>query len=1065
MTVTATSYVPLLLRSNYSLLTGTCSIDDILRNAVNSGMKSVVLTDTNNLYAAIPFYNKALKLDIKPVIGVELVPGLNSTSKKQGRLILLARNYEGYSNVCRIITRVMLENADEDTQLSGIDKNINNHEWHSLNYFKNKIERHIAKYHEGVYFLSENPVIAKLLSIYVDKRFIKLLIIRPDQSLTTQREIYRKSKELGVDAVGTTNTYFLNRQDYSFFKLLQAIKKNSVVDESSPSRVDSIKSGSPGVTQSDNNSLLNNVTPENFFYSSQEMYQLFSDCPALLEKSQQIISDCNVEIPMNRYVFPKYPIPDNEKPLSYLYKLCLKGAGWRYGVVTKKIIERLKYELNVIDQLGFPEYFLVVGDIIRYARSRDIPVVGRGSGASSIVAYSLGITNVDPVKYNLCFERFMHILRKDYPDLDIDLCWRKRDEVINYVYETYGSSHVAMISTHNKFQPRSAFRESAKAFGMPNNEVNMYSKYIPHNTGEPLSELSKKIDPLRHLTLNNKSVINILKMADRLTGMPRHTGIHSGGIVITDKPIDSYVPLERSAKGVVVTQFDMRAIEGIGLVKLDLLGNRALSTLRETINLVEKTRNIKINRDDIPDKDPGAVKLLKTGTTLGCFQIESPGMRNLLKMLKVSSINETIASLSLIRPGPASGGLKESYVRRARGLEPVIHIDSRLEPVLKDSYGIMLYEEDAIRSASAVAGISLAEGDEFRRSIAGAETKTELNSIFHKFIALAGKNGVPSDSAALIGKYIGNFAKYTFCKAHAAGYGVLAYQGAYLKAHYPVEFIVALMNNHQGMYARHVHIEEARRFGIAISGPCVNKSQVDYGVEKGDIRIGLSQVKGLTLKVMEQIVEKRPFSSLPDFINRVKISKNEAESLLLCGAMDFTTLSRPQQMWELETTFKTQKKGSQYSLNLPADFSITTMPLLQDYTDDKKYRDEYDVLEIFVNCHPMKMFRAGLAKPGLIGSSDMPDNIGKTVMMAGIMAARRSAQTKRDEKMMFITLEDEKGLFEVTLFPPIYRKYCYMLKGCGPYVVKGKVEDQYGALTITLEMLQLCSGETGQPQL
>ncbi len=1020
-----TSYAPLLLRSNYSLLNGVASIDDILQIAIGAGMKSIALTDTNNLYAAIPFYKKAKKTGIKPIIGVELIPDNFSQIKRNERIILLAQNLKGYSNICRIISRVMLK-RNETTGNYNTRNSLN-----ILDYIDNS--------YDGIYFISENPATAEELSKFVNKKFIKLLIIRPDHSLKKQDSIFTASIKLGLDLVGSTNTHFLYKQDFDFYKLLTAIKENILIDE--------------------NNTNLQEVTANNYFYSPQSANNLFADCQELLINSAEVIEDCNLEIPLKKYVFPKYHVPDKKEPSSYLYGLCLQGLDWRYENITKVITARLKHELDVIERLGFSEYFLVVGDIVRFARSENIPVVGRGSGASSIVTYSLGITNVDPIKHNLCFERFMNNLRHDFPDLDIDLCWRKRDAVINYVYQTYGADHVAMISTHNCFQPRSAFREVAKTYGMANNEVNSLSKLIPHNT-ENLELLSKKIIPFKTEAAKNRSFNTILRMADRLTGTPHHTGIHSGGIVITDKPIESYVPLEIATKGIVVTQYDMRAIEDIGLIKLDLLGNRALSTLRETVNTIEKERSVKVVLDKIPDKDPDAVKLLKNGLTLGCFQIESPGMRNLLKMLKVSSVDETIASLSLIRPGPASGGLKESYVRRSQGLEPVKYVHPLLESVLKDSYGIMLYEEDAIRSASVVAGISLARGDKFRRSIAKAKTRKELNFILRTFIDLANKNGVHKDAAATICNYISNFASYTFCRAHAAGYGYLAYQGAYLKAHFPVEFIVALLNNHQGMYGQHVHIEEARRMQVDILSPCVNRSEIEYRVENGSIRVALQQVKGLSIKIMEQIVSKRPFTSLTDFLNLIRISKKEAHSLIKSGAFDFTNFSRPELMWEFETTFVTLNNRPKDNSTLSLDFNITPMPTLKEYSYEKKYWDEYDALEIFINCHPMKLFKQNQIAPNLTDSKNIEKKIGKLVTISGILAARRGAETKRKEKMMFITLEDEKGLFEVTLFPSVYRKYRYLFKDYGPYLVKGRVEDQYGAITITAEVIKRYSNNS-----
>ncbi len=1062
MTATATSYAPLLLRSNYSLLAGTAFIDDILQKAVKFGIRSIALTDTNNLYGALSFYKKARALGIKPIIGTELLSQQNNVSGIRQRVFLLARDLDGYKNICRIITRFNLVPEFKYAKQRAIGSDI---------------LTSIAELHEGIYFLTDSLYIAKQLTVTVDREFIKLLIIRPDQNISTQRQHYITAKKMGIGIVGNCDIFFMEKHDYQFHKLLTVIKEGGLMSDAShlthyQQEDDNLwfaPSPLPGRSTVVSTPRWLRATPYNYFQSPQEIAKRFENCPELLYNSISVADNCNLEIPMDRYIFPKYNMKDSAKisPYEHLYNLCLKGATWRYGVVSDVVINRLKYELEIINKLGFPEYFLVVGDIIRFARDRSIPVVGRGSGAGSIVAYTLGITNVDPLKYNLCFERFMHPLRKDYPDLDIDLCWKKRDEVIDYVYRKY--QYVAMICTHNRFQLRSAFREAAKAYGIPNNQVNIYSKFIPRLPGCTLSEIAGTIPVLKELWRNNKSFNHIIKAADRLNGFPRHLGIHSGGIVIANDPIESYVPLEIASKGIVITQYEMHSIEDIGLIKIDLLGNRALSTITEAVKLVKKNHQKIIVPEKIPDREPKTVDLLKSGQTLGCFQIESPGMRNLLKMLRVSSIDETIASLSLIRPGPATGGLKELYVKRARGIEKTTHIDPRLEEVLKDSYGIMLYEEDAIRSASAITGESLARGDEFRRAIAKTKRSEDYVKVESEFIKNATRNGVKEKAAYSVCRYIANFASYTFCKAHAAGYGFIAYQGAYLKAHYPAEFIVSLLNNHQGMYERRVHIEDARRLGINILYPCINRSDYGYSVDNLCIRIGFMQVKGLSLKTIRQIISQREFSSLNSFLQKVNASHKETESLILCGSFDFTGKTRPLLMWELKTqlhktailntctvnNFESRRTSRQtfFGDGQFNDFISTEEPVLEDYSEEKKYWDEYKVLEIFVDQHPMKLFKKSLPLDNIIDSSKLKYFAGKEIKIAGILDAIRKTDTKKNERMMFVTMEDEKGMFEVTLFPSVYRKYSYLLKSYGPYIVEGKVEDQYGAITVTAKKI------------
>ena len=494
-------------------------------------------------------------------------------------------------------------------------------------------------------------------------------------------------------------------------------------------------------------------------------------------------------------------------------------------------MRRLARELEVIDRLGFTDYFVVVGEICRHAHRRGIPTVGRGSGASSIVTYLLGITNVDPLRYRLYFERFLHDQRRDLPDLDIDLCWRRRDDVIQHVYETYGADHVAMISTHNTFGARGAFRDAARAHGMAPDTVDRSSRLIPRNGEAPLARLLAPSPRGRDVPLEEPRFQRLLAAADRLIGLPRHLGIHPGGIVITDRPLDHYVPLEEATKGIVVTQYEMHAVEAVGLVKIDLLGNRAISVISETVELVRAGGGPVIDPAAIPDGDGATARLMRQGDTLGVFQLESPGMRNLLRQLETRDLDGAIAALSLIRPGPAGSGMKERFIRRARGLEPVEFLDPRLAEPLGDTYGVMLYEEDVMAVSAALAGLSLADGDMLRRAVAGIESPEDEEALRRVFVARAERNDTSPAVAAQAWSEIRRFAAYAFCKAHASGYGVLAWQGSWLKAHHPAAFAVAILNNHTAMYDQRVHLEDARRHGVEIRLPCVNRSGAEFTLE------------------------------------------------------------------------------------------------------------------------------------------------------------------------------------------------------------------------------------------
>ncbi|HUW57968.1 MAG TPA: DNA polymerase III subunit alpha, partial [Planctomycetota bacterium] len=1022
----ASSYAPLHLRSNYSLVTGTATVEEILQRAAQLKLPAVALTDTNNLYGAIPFYKRARDLGIKPIIGAEIssvyslsppgerarvrgrrpkdntpppnpLPqgeGGTKTTRAPGSVVLLARDLAGYANLCRIITRRNLNDTFDLVET-------------------------IAHFQEGLFILTEDIALAEALADVVDRNSLWMEVAAPGRNWMTWRKLAECARRLGIGVVATGDVYFLDKHDHEFHRTLVAIRENCLVAELGaswgprPMRGDGksrtagqasrgtspmnplspqvrrtergtrrtscprrggvpdvpIASGrpghpsegsrpvtggpvpdevgarvvrkhdetdpwrrpghpdkpgagkGPGLPEGERLARSTVAHPDSTLMTPEEMVARFRDHPEALANTLRIAEACTLEIPMGKPVFPKYPLPEGETPYSYLYKRCLEGLAWRYKPISQAAAERLTYELSLIDRLGFSEYFVIVGDILRHARQRGIPSVGRGSGASSIVAYLLGITNVDPIRYDLPFERFLNPGRTDCPDLDIDLCWRKRDEVIRYVYDTYGADHVAMISTHNCFRRRSAFREVAKAHGIANDVVNRISKRMSGATArEAVREITSGASDL---DVDDETLRKVTRYAERLEGFPHHLSIHCGGIVISDETIDSYVPLEEAAKGIAITQYEMHAIEDVGLVKIDLLGNRALSTLRETVEILKAHEGIRIDPEALPEDDGETFALVQSGRTLGCCQLESPAMRHLLLMLKPHTIRRIIQALALIRPAPASCGMKEAFVRRARGLEETTFPHPSLADVLGDTFGIMLYEDDAMLIAARLAGLDLAEGDRLRKAIKKSRTDEEMRRVARYFLKHATRNGVPPDVASEMWVQMAKFNEYSFCRAHAAGYGLVAYQSAYLKAHHPAAYMTAALNNVQGIYPTRVHLWEAKRMGVEVLGPCVNHSDVEFTHEpfhrdgphlnrdcpylnEGKIRIGLNRVKGLSQHTMERIIEKRgqsPFLSLRDFMERVRAGLSEIESLILVGAFDFTGKNRPELIWQARAMF------------------------------------------------------------------------------------------------------------------------------------------------------------------
>ncbi len=688
--------------------------------------------------------------------------------------------------------------------------------------------------------------------------------------------------------------------------------------------------------------------------------------------------------------------------------------------------------------------------------------MGRGSGASSLVSYVLGITNVDPIAHGLHFERFLNPARRDCPDLDIDLCWRRRDEVIAHVYRTYGDDRVAMISTHATLGARSAFRETAKALGVSNARVNALARSVPHELPKPYLPRLAQLPEGRRVDWREPVLAEALRLAEALDGAPRHLSVHCGGIVIADRPLTHYVPLEEAAKGVVVTQFEMRAIEALGLVKMDLLGNRALSTIGECVTLV-RARGVEVDPERIPPADPITAQRLSSGDTLNGFQLESPAMRHLLRMMRCSTLEETIAAVALIRPGAAESGMKEVYCRRYHGLERPTYLHPRLEPVLAPTFGVMLYEEDVMRVAAALAGLSLAEGDDLRRAIGAARDEEEFRSLEHGFVAHAVRAGVEPDVARAVWRDLTRFGGYAFCKAHAAGYGTLGWQSAWLKARFPAEWAVGILNHHAGMYATWVHVEDLRRHGVSFLAPCVSRSRGDTTLECGAVRVGLSRVFGLAEATGSRIVAaraERAFASLADFMDRVRPTLPETESLILAGALDCTERTRSSLLLEARVTAAAPAAraaarvpalvGGDGDRLAPDAVAPVAVPELAEFDAAEQVRGECRSTGLWFRGHPLDLWAAPEASRGASAAAELPGLAGRRVTVVGMPCAMRRVETRSGGQMLFLTLADRTGLAECALFPDAYRALAGEVRG-EIVRVEGRVDETMGAVTVTVD--------------
>ena len=1110
-------------------------------------MSAVALTDTNGLYAAVPFYQAATAAGIKPIVGVvidvefrvshfEAQNSKNETRNSRSvAMVLLAADMEGYSNLCQLVTLRHLGT----TELA-----------------KNDLEEcegrpvtleELAKHSRGVIALCPLPPrmrdaddrrgtarrarpeidapiktrvtcktdTARLKDIFGDRLWIEVQHLSPGDGRVL-REAGRIGHELGVPLVATNNVYFLRPEEHLHHRAVNAVRTGGLLTTIA----------APDIT-----------TSEAWFKPAAEMQKLFPDHPELLRATLDIADRCNLELTLNETIFPEFPVPKDESAFSYLWKQCFAGAQKRYRPLRPEVLSRLTHELSVIEKLHLAPYFLLVWEIVEEAKRRGIPAVARGSAASSMVTYCLGISCVCPLRWGLYFERFLNEQRGDCPDIDIDICGARRDELLDYVYERWGEEHVAMIGSFVTMHARLAIREIAKVFGVPPGEVNHFTKRLPHRPVREILQAIRDLPECRSLPVDEEPWKTILQVALRLDDAPRHMGIHPCGTVISARPLTWLTPLERATKGIVVTQYDMNAIEALGLIKMDLLGQRGFTTMSLALDNIEKeaeeAEEIKkveekkskstdksvcattasvapdgmtpcpkareIDFDAIPENDPATCDVIAAGRTMGVFQIESPAMRGLLRMMKARTLEEMAQALALIRPGAAEYGSKELFIKRLRGEEVVEYPHPALQPILKDTLGVCIFQEQVMQIAQVAGEMSLAEADIMRRSSAKFSGRRDLDRLRAKFHLASGMMGLTDKQREETWMMVEKFAGFGFCKAHAATYADISYRMAYLKTHHPAEFLAAMCSAGAGFYHVSAYVEEAKRLGIEVRLPSVNHSRMEYTAEaeytaaktrragkrrqagmpvplsladaQRALRIGLMQVKGLRVETMTAIVRARDengaFRSLEDFLRRVLVEKDEIEALIKCGAFDEVEgrtgedacgISRPAMLWRWnflqaggKSTQLPQSKDAQPRLAVPPKApetlfgdakaedaigaALAGMPVAA-YTQEQRLRYEREILEVCVSGHPLDF----LPRNGEVWSDELDGLRGKRVTLCGWVVTYRHVGTKNYRNMMFVTLEDQRGLYEVVLFPDAYDRYGGLVFETRAMRVTGRVE-------------------------
>ncbi|MHC4648064.1 MAG: DNA polymerase III subunit alpha [Planctomycetota bacterium] len=945
----------LTFRSYYSLLRGAVSVQRLVQKAKEYGYGAVALADVNSMYGAVDFCQAAEKANIKPVIGVEI---LTDTQEA----VLLAEDRAGYKNLCRIITA---RNLDANFDL---------------------VEQ-LKKHNKG------------LICICTQQQLLKELkqLFSKDHLFAGCRETAEadSAKDRKVKPIACINFNFLEDDDIATAKLLAGIRQ--------------LSTAGPGPRDTCG---LNKLIPE------KEFRRRFENCPEAVSNAEQIAQRCNLQLLNGKYFLPRVKLPEGRNADSELGRLCHYGLAKMYKPVSKEVVKRLEHELAVIRKNKFSDYFLVVYEIINFAKRQNIPVEVRGSAAGSLVSYVLGFTRVCPMENRLYFERFMNPGRRDCPDIDIDLCWRRRDEVINFCYENWGFDNVAMISNINRYRRRSAVRDVGRFLGLKPKQINELVKQRRANTTSVVYQL-----------------------AERITGFPRHLGVHCGGIVITPHAIRDIAPLEMATKGIVVTQYDKDAAEAAGLIKIDLLGNRALSTVDGVVNIISKNPN-SLNIDALDPTDEKTAKMLSAGDSLGVFQCESPGMRQLLRGLKVKSKKDAAIALSLIRPGPASGGMKAEFIERHVNGKPFRYLHPKMKEVLGDTYGVMLYQEDVMRIAVEVAGYSMADADRFRSEVSKKVSASRLQAQYTDFVhARAEQAGIDRGNAEAIWEEILRFAAYSYCKAHATVYANIAWQTAFLKAHYPQQFYTSLFNNHQGMYPLRVYVWQAIRHGIRILPPHVNRSDMEWTTEGKAVRAGLNIIKGLSYSTMNAIIQQRkagPFINIDDLRNRVKFRRPELQNLIHVGACDGLGPGRPAMLMRL--SFAPLNPNQLLLFDI---YSSHIKRRLPEYNRIAKLKAEIDVTGIPFSMHPALLLRTKHTPAARLG-----EFINKGVTVAGCIATARRARTNDGRIMGFVTLEDSSGLAEVTFFPDRVEKYHDLCSASGLVWVSGKVSEHLSSITV-----------------
>jgi DNA polymerase-3 subunit alpha len=1040
-------FVHLHAHSEYSLLDGSIKVEDLVRRAKELGMPAVALTDHGNMHGAIHFYRAAKKAGIRPVIGMEAYITRGSRhdrGRKKGEashtdhLILLARDLEGYHNLVKLSSIAFLEGFYYKPR---IDFDVLAEHAAGLIGTTACLRGTVAQLALGEGFEQACACALRYRDVFGEGNFY---VEMQDHGLEPQKrlnEIYRRlAKTTGIPLTASNDVHYLGKDDAEAHEVLLCLQTGSDIDDPKRFRF---------------------TTTELYFKTPEEMQALFPDDPEALENTLAIAERCDVQLREGTLHLPRFPLPEGFASNSdYLRHLATDGARARYGELTDAIRERVDFELSVIARMGFDGYFLIVRDIVDFARRSGIPVgPGRGSAAGSVVTYAVGITDVDPLAHGLLFERMLNPDRVSMPDIDIDFCFERRDEVIRYVIDRYGQDNVCQIITFGTMAARAVVRDVGRVLKVPYDEVDRIAKLIPATPGTSLRESVESVPELKTLVENSDGYRRLIKLSLTLEGLARHASTHAAGIIITPTPLVNHVPLYKSSRDEITTQYDMKSIDAIGLLKIDVLGLRTLTVIDKALRMVEENHGRVLRAESIPTEDETAYDLLRAGRTVGVFQLESAGMRELLKSLKPTAFHDVVAVNALYRPGPLGSDMVTHFVDCKHGRREIVYEHPLLEPILRDTYGVILYQEQVMRIASELGGFSLGEADLLRKAM-GKKQKDVMAEQRKKFLDGAKGRGIAKGTAEKIFSQMEKFAEYGFNKSHSAAYAVLSTRTAYLKAHYPAEFMAATLTSEMDDTDRvTILMDDCRELGIEVVPPSVNACGAEFRARDGRIYYGLGAVKNVGISAVEKLVEERDaggaYRSLENLCGRLNtrlINRRVYESLIAAGALDALAGHRAQKLAALDTVleraarrFRDAERGQFGLFADAAEPEEAPLPDVEPWPAQEQLQKEKEALGFFLTGHPLDRFRDLIQMIRTTSSKELQDMpAGERAVLGGLVTAVKFTTDRNQRQMAFVTLEDTDGQAEVVMFSDVLEKSRRFVVENNVVVVEGRVSRRAG---------------------